>query len=249
MAISARITALVFAMVFIGPLTVAGHAEQWYGPGNPNGTIWRPGNVALGMEPAAGNDSAALLNIRRPLSGTDEVLFSAGAPYKDSQGQRFEIDTRRAYAGGARSKSGILSGDLDFAVHRKAAIGVVNMNERIPSDYMLVVGGKILAEEVRIKAIKDWADYVFAPNYRLQALPQVEAFIRTHHHLPGIPTAVEVEQNGVALGELQAKLLLKIEELTLYLIEQNKTIDALKSELARIQSARPSAARHLTGHP
>ena len=69
-------------------------------------------------------------------------------------------------------------------MHRKAAIGVVNLTERFPSDYMLVVGGKILAEEVRIKLIKDWADHAFNPDYRLARLPEVEQFIRAHHHLP-----------------------------------------------------------------
>ena len=100
---------------------------------------------------------------------------------------------------------------------------------------MLVVGGKILAEEVRIKLIKDWADHVFNPDYQLARLPEVEQFIRAHHHLPDIPTAEEVETDGISLGQMQAKLLLKIEELTLHLIEQNKTIETLQRTLAHMK--------------
>jgi hypothetical protein len=243
MSSNARIPALFFTMMLFGPMAIVGHAEQWFGPGNPNGTIWRPGNVAVGEEPRKGDGPRAVLEVTRPLAmagDSDDRLFSANMLYKDNTSTRFEVDTRHAYAGGARSKAGILPADLDFAVHRKAAIGVANMNERLPSDYMLVVGGKILAEEVRIKLIKDWADYVFAPDYRLKGLPDIETFIQTHHHLPDIPTAAEVEAGGVGLGEMQAKLLRKIEELTLYLIEQHKTIETLKAQLAGMQPHGPS---------
>jgi hypothetical protein len=199
--------------------------------------------VAVGEEPRKGDGPKAIFEVTRPLSASndpDDRLLSANTLYKDNTSPRFEVDTRHTYAGGARSKAGILPADLDFAVHRKAAIGVVNMNERPPSDYMLVVGGKILAEEVRIKLIKEWSDYVFAPNYRLTGLPDIEAFIQTHHHLPDIPTEAEVGADGVGLGEMQVKLLCKIEELTLYLIEQHKTIETLKAQLAGMQPHGPS---------
>ena len=229
---------LFFSMFVFLAMTALSHADQWNGPGNPNGTIWRPGNVALGEEPRRGDDPNAVLEITRPLSASndpDDRLFSANMLYKGSTSPRFEVDTRHTYAGGARSKAGILPADLDFAVHRKAAVGVINIAERIPSDYMLVVGGKVLAEEVRIKLVKDWADHVFTPDYQLKDLPDLEAFIREQRHLPDIPTAAEVEADGVSLGRMQATLLLKIEELTLYLIEQNKTIESLQRQLAAMQ--------------
>jgi uncharacterized coiled-coil protein SlyX len=83
-------------------------------------------------------------------------------------------------------------------------------------------------------------------------LPAVEAFIRAHRHLPDLPTAAEVEADGVSLGQMQATLLLKIEELTLYLIEQNKTIEDLQRQLAAMQrnshppnsAAAPARAAH-----
>jgi hypothetical protein len=243
MPIISRIPTLLFAMCLFSVIASLSHAEQWFGPGNPNGGIWRPGNVTLGEEPRKGEGPKAIFEVTRPLSASndpDDRLLSANTLYKDNASPRFEVDTRHTYAGGARSKAGILPADLDFAVHRKAAIGVVNINERIPSDYMLVVGGKVLAEEVRVKLIKDWADHVFSPDYRLKHLPELEAFIYAHHHLPDIPTAAEVEASGVGLGEMQTKLLGKIEELTLYLIEQHKTIETLKAQLADMRPHGPS---------
>lgn len=223
------------ATFLLGAMTTFGYAEQWNGPGNPNGTVWRPGHVALGLEPATGGDPPALLDIRSPLSGSDELLFSVKSVFKEATSDRFEVDTKHAYAGGARSKAGVLPSDFDFAVHRSAAIGTVNINENIPGGYKLVVGGKILAEEVRIKLIKDWADYVFQPDYRLASLPEVETFIQHHRHLPDMPNAAEVKQAGVGLGEMQAKLLRKIEELTLHMIEQHKTIATLQEKLGQLE--------------
>jgi len=90
------------------------------------------------------------------------------------------------------------------------------------------------AEEVHVKLVKEWGDYVFAPDYQLKSLSEVEGFICTHHHLPGIPSAAEVETAGVSLGEMRAKLLLKIEELTLYVIEQQRTIETLQHQLKAV---------------
>jgi len=95
-----------------------------------------------------------------------------------------------------------------------------------PSSHKLDVNGTIRAKEVKVES--GWADFVFAPNYQLRSLAEVEEFIDQNGHLPDIPTAKEVEQNGVSLGEINAKLLQKVEELTLYLIEKEKEIKELK---------------------
>jgi hypothetical protein len=76
---------------------------------------------------------------------------------------------------------------------------------------------------------------VFAPEYELASLGEVERFARANRHLPGMPTAEEVAATGVSLGEMQAKLLLKVEELTLHLIEQQKTIAALQARLEAVE--------------
>ena len=73
-----------------------------------------------------------------------------------------------------------------------------------------------------------WADYVFNKEYQLPSIQSVETFIKANGHLPGIPTAAEVEKNGLDLVATQAKLLEKIEQLTLYTIELQRQIDELK---------------------
>lgn len=89
--------------------------------------------------------------------------------------------------------------------------------------------GKVYAKEMQVKA-NVWADYVFQPHYDLKTLEQVEKHIKENGHLPNIPSAKEVKEKGINLAEMDSKLLEKIEELTLYSIEQNKEIKKLKEE-------------------
>ncbi|ELR68767.1 hypothetical protein C900_05863 [Fulvivirga imtechensis AK7] len=90
--------------------------------------------------------------------------------------------------------------------------------------FKLAVEGKIGAREVQVTSVSPWPDYVFKEGYKLTPLEELEIHLKKNKHLPGIPTAKEVEENGVNLGEMNAKLLEKVEELTLYLIEIKKRI-------------------------
>jgi hypothetical protein len=96
-----------------------------------------------------------------------------------------------------------------------------------PGNYELIVNGEIRAKEVVVET--GWADYVFDKDYNLKSLNELEDFIIRNKHLPEIPSAKEVEANGVDLGEMNMLLLKKIEELTLYLISQQKEIEKLKN--------------------
>lgn len=93
----------------------------------------------------------------------------------------------------------------------------------------LDVAGTIRSKEVKIEAT-NWADYVFREDYKLPSLKEVEEHIKTNNTLPDIPSEQEVKENGISLGDMQVKLLQKIEELTLYMIKQEKEIEALKEE-------------------
>ena len=106
----------------------------------------------------------------------------------------------------------------------------------------LTVAGAINARSVNVTA-NAGADFVFAPDYRLRPLAEVEQFITDNKHLPDIATAESMTQNGVDIGELQIQLLQKIEELTLYVIEQqkqieaqNQIIDELKKDVVKIKN-------------
>ncbi|MBN1131251.1 MAG: hypothetical protein JXA71_19835 [Chitinispirillaceae bacterium] len=98
------------------------------------------------------------------------------------------------------------------------------------SSTMLAVNGTIYAKEVKVTA-QGWPDHVFKPGYDLKPLREVEAFIMKNSHLEGIPSEKEVMTSGVPMGEMQAKLLRKIEETTLYLIEMKKENEQLKARL------------------
>jgi hypothetical protein len=85
-------------------------------------------------------------------------------------------------------------------------------------------------------AIQTWPDYVFDTSYHLPNLKEVATHIQKHKHLPGIPSESEVKESGINLGEMQVKLLQKIEELTLYVIQQNEEIQSLKDKLTRLET-------------
>jgi hypothetical protein len=104
------------------------------------------------------------------------------------------------------------------------------------SNYRLLVEGGILSERVKValrNPTTNWADYVFANDYKLMPLKEVEAYINENKHLPGIDSANELVKNGLDLGDMQAKQMAKIEELTLYVIEQNKTLENQKKALEK----------------
>jgi hypothetical protein len=112
----------------------------------------------------------------------------------------------------------------------------VNSNVMIGSGspaagYLLSVNGKIISEEVRVELDTNWPDYVFEKQYNLSSLPELEKFIAANKHLPNIPAASQVKQEGFDLGDMNKRLLEKIEELTLYIIQQDKKINSLEGQV------------------
>jgi len=112
--------------------------------------------------------------------------------------------------------------------------GNVGIGETNPQS-KLAVNGTVTTKEVVVTDV-GWSDFVFEDDYALMPLEEVERYIDEHGHLPEIPSAAEIQANGAKLGEMQAKLLQKIEELTLYLMEQNKQMEALKAALQDVQA-------------
>ncbi len=106
-------------------------------------------------------------------------------------------------------------------------IGNVGIGVAAPTS-ALAVNGVISAKELKVVASP--ADYVFADGYRLRPLAEVEAFITAHKHLPGVPSAKEQEEQGEMVADLMRAHLEKIEELNLYVIQQQKVIDALMAQ-------------------
>ena len=102
--------------------------------------------------------------------------------------------------------------------------GSVGVGVMDTKGHKFAVNGSAIFTKVVVK-VYPWSDYVFHANYRLRPLSEVEEYIKQYHHLPEVPSAEEVEKNGLDVGDNQATLLKKIEELTLYAIQQNKKIE------------------------
>lgn len=192
------------------------------------------GNVGIGpLEPIQALDIGGRLNIRKgviqngtiPVTSTEDLgLYSQNSNWlrivTNNQPIRFFTDGNSSTQWRGTDNGAKLTIDPN---------GSVGIGVQYPgTDYRLQVNGKVLCEELRVQNVADWPDYIFKESHILMPLDKVESYIKENGHLPEIPGELEVSENGVELGSMSAKLLQKIEELTLYVIEQKKEIEQLK---------------------
>jgi len=140
------------------------------------------------------------------------ILFNPGLVTQ----QMFGFHTNGNMYWGGSTYSMTLSNAGDLRVMKSMSVG-----GSLKAGSQLSVKGKISAQEVQVTTA-NWPDYVFDENYPLKPLAEIEQFVKDHKHLPEIPSAKQVEEEGVALGEMNKLLLKKVEELTLYLIQEKK---------------------------
>ncbi|MDY8134019.1 tail fiber protein [Aquimarina sp. 2201CG5-10] len=167
------------------------------------------------------------LNNRIKFRGDGVVDWGASADYGI-----LSWNTGKAIIGGKSGKDLSLVANASEKVIIKTN-GNVGIGTTTP-DSKLAVNGTIHSKEVKID-LTGWPDYVFENDYKLPTLKEVEKHISEKGHLQNIPSAAEVEKNGIQLGEINVKLLEKIEELTLYMIEQNKKTEQLIKEVASLK--------------
>lgn len=169
-------------------------------------------------------------------------------------GSGFPVTTGTSQTGVLRLQDGASNGVLDFGIKGSygAALQVTNRSDlslayplylnpnggsvgigvtNAPIGYKLAVNGNVIATEVTVKLYANWPDYVFKKNYRLPTLSEVKTYIDKNHHLPDMPSEKEVADNGLNLGEMNKVLTKKIEELTLYLIQQQKINQSLQKQI------------------
>jgi hypothetical protein len=123
--------------------------------------------------------------------------------------------------------------------------GNIAIGTRDPKGYRLAVNGSAGFNKVVVKPTGYWPDYVFHANYRLQPLNELEQYIQQHQHLPEVPSAEEAEKDGIDVGGNQAILLKKIEELTLYVIEQQKSQQKLDQRVNALEQENEQLKKQL----
>jgi len=174
--------------------------------------------------------SANIATINKNLSTDDFVANTATIANTLSAGA-FAANSA-VISGAFGSNSATISGAL--SANTATISGALNANSATVSGTLatnkLRVADLLCAKEIKVNLTPCWPDYVFKKNYNLMPLQELEQFVNKNHHLPEIPSAATVEENGIELGEMNAKFLKKIEELTLYIIDLQKQIDELKNK-------------------
>ena len=126
-----------------------------------------------------------------------------------------------------------ITGDIYFAnlpsTDGNNASGMTDLDVKSHASLWLSNDGILTAKEIKV-TLNGWPDYVFSEGFQLPTLAETEAYIQQNGHLPGVPSAAEVEEEGLSVGEMNKVLMQKVEELTLHLIELQKQIDELKSK-------------------
>jgi len=169
-------------------------------------------------------------------TGDYNVYLGFSAGYYENSNDKLVIDSRTT---NADRYSPLIYGDFSehyvgIAVNTDPANGdIVNTNM-----YGLYVGKGILTEKVKVATIgtTEWADYVFEEDYHLNSTEDVEKFVKKNKHLPNVPSAVEVSENGVDMVEMDATLLRQIEELWLHVIELKKENDVLEEKVKTLSN-------------
>lgn len=197
-------------------------------------------NVFLGVSTGADNQKGSYNTFigryagKEMVSGNNNVFLGFRTGYHNngsnnvfigSKAGENETGSNKFYLDNSNTSTPLLYGN--FSTNQLG----INTNN-IPSGYAFAIKGKAIAEEIKVQLQTAWPDYVFEEEYNLITLKEIEAYIKSHGHLPEVPNATEVKaSDGIALGEMNIILLKKIEELTLYQIELLKRVEQLESKV------------------
>ncbi|MXN92145.1 hypothetical protein GR160_13000 [Flavobacterium sp. Sd200] len=169
-------------------------------------------------------------------SGGGNIFLGYNAGYN-------EISSNKLYIENSSSSTPLIWGDFaNDLLKFNGKVGIGLGTAAFPTTggsinvaaYKLIVNGGILAKEVRVATT--WADYVFEDNYKLPTLPEVEQYINENGHLPNVPSAKQIEEDGIEVGEMAKIQQEKIEELTLYAIQQQKQLEKQQKEIDELKA-------------
>ncbi|MEM9076200.1 MAG: discoidin domain-containing protein [Bacteroidota bacterium] len=180
------------------------------------------------LETTLGNVSAyQVTSLTTSTTYTFKIRAFDAAGNESSDSNTISVTTNDSSTGGNPNNNYLWTGDSsEVSYSGNVAIG----RSSVPTGYKMAVEGKIRTREVRVDQ-ENWPDYVFGEDYNLPTLDEIQKHIDEKGHLPNMPSAKEVETNGMELGEMDRLLLQKIEELTLYILKQDHIIQRLQHEL------------------
>jgi hypothetical protein len=204
--------------------------SQWFGTTNSTALTYRGGNVVIGGTSVIGSFSGeGIMQVQGSLGSIMSLRTTSPANSFD------------AYLGTNAATLNLVNGPMYLSTGYVPRItllanGTVGIGTNTPGTFKLAVEGKVGAREFHVTSANPWPDYVFDPSYKLRPLSEVSGFISKNRHLPEMPSASEVATIGHSLGEMDALLLKKVEELTLYILQQNAEIQTLKKGLNQLQN-------------
>ncbi|RLC13548.1 MAG: hypothetical protein DRI57_16010 [Deltaproteobacteria bacterium] len=226
---------VLFSLLNVGTLIAADWTD-----GTGGSIYYNGGNVGIGktipetkLHVYSENGAGAIISQGSLSSGTED-WFEPDYPtlsvirHASRKGANIALGNQddNFYPYGSHASFMIYNPSKELIFRINADDGNVGIRTSKPQSE-LAVNGTITAKEV-VVTTEGWSDYVLKDDYKLMPLDELERSIEKNGHLPDIPSAEEVKKNGVSVGEMQAKLLQKIEELTLHVIEQNKKIGKLE---------------------
>jgi len=212
------------------------------------GNTFLNGNVGIGKAP-----TQRKLDVNGDIAAQGTFVLNEGTPYCTSFGSAYSslLNFGSSYIGfnatrnngnwalagdGANNGGGVIYtnvwGEMYFASIPSTGANPQTLTDaQVKSNIKLSLSanGKLRAKEITV-SLAGWPDYVFEENYNLLPLVEVEQYIKQNSRLPQVPSAQEIEENGLDLGDMQGKLLLKIEELTLYIIDLEKRLSEIESK-------------------
>ncbi|WP_286756489.1 hypothetical protein [Roseivirga sp. UBA838] len=211
-----------------GVLNVKGDGKVGIGTQSPTNTLHIEGDLLLDVFGNSGHERGIFF--REGFSNVNKYNVSILAYDHNNGGVSPDGLSINGFDGVSFSTGSDTRNErMRVAQNGNVGIGTTSPNEK------LEVNGTIRSKKVKVEA-SPWPDYVFSPNFKLRTLDEVEQFIEQNQHLPEVPSAKEIEANGQDLGDIQAVLLKKIEELTLYTIEQEKRLQASDDRFQALDS-------------
>lgn len=209
----------LFILILTLLFTIIGKAQPWSGT-TPGNIYYNQGNVGIGTtSPGYKLDVAGTAQINNIWKFDSNGIFYWGTCYGNGL---LTWDTGYASVqaqAGNSLRLGVYGYDTAININTAGNVGIGTTSP----EAKLTVQGKIIASEIQVKSIETIPDYVFKSDYKLMSLNQVEDFVKLNQHLPEVPSEKEFKEYGMNMAEMNVLLLKKIEELTLYAIDQKKT--------------------------